>query len=295
MVRVARGILPIFATVAAVCFAGALGTPLATPAYAQGDPAARAPSNLTAEIRDGEVLLSWSPPTEEATAVMSYQILRSQTASTVGVLRDDTGSRLPSYTDTSATRPGTTYVYQVKARRGKALSHASNQASVTPAQTCRRDQFNATPVAVPVRDVPIIVESTTDDYFVLFVRPDADGALDFPASVTRGAAHTTTLTEQLEALPAAHYRVEKYPVIDPADVDGDCISDIVELNDLGFHNPVNHLASIALDDGTLAIPDRETFEQLSYQGDEVLIDRHLAGLEFVKFFLINMDTDRPGV
>ena len=291
-------LLPVL--VAVLCLAGALAAFLANPAYAQGDPAAQAPSNLTAQIVDGGfwrgVSLSWSIPSEDVNAVTGYQILRGQTASTVGVLRDDTGSSSwTSYTDTTATRPGTTYVYQVKARRASALSDASNQASVTPAQTCTGEQFNATPVDVPVSAVPIIVESTTADYFVLFVRPNADGALYVPVSVTRGTAGTTTLTEQLVALPATHYRVEKYPVDDPADVDGDCISDIAELDALGRLNPLNRAPEIAQRNGAVAIPDRATFEALSYQGSSVLIDTHLTDLEFVKFYIYYRNSGRPAV
>ena len=36
-------------------------------------------------------------------------------------------------------------------------------------------------------------------------------------------------------------------------------------------------------DGTATVPDRETFEKLSYQGMDVRIDTQLTGIEFVKF------------
>ncbi len=37
------------------------------------------------------------------------------------------------------------------------------------------------------------------------------------------------------------------------------------------------------------------FEALSYQGPDVLIDKHLEDLEFVKFYLLAMNTDNPQV
>ena len=151
------------------------------------------------------------------------------------------------------------------------------------------------PVAVAVAEVPIVVASTTADYFVLYVRPDLDKNLELPVSVTLGQDGTTTLDEQLAALPKEHYRVEKYQVANPADVDGDCIDDIAELQDLGTKNPLNRAKVIDIKDGAVAIPDRETFETLSYQGDEVLANRYLADLEFVKFFIFGRDTDRPAV
>ena len=154
---------------------------------------------------------------------------------------------------------------------------------------------NPTPTAVAVTAVPIVVASTTADYFVLYVQPNLDTDRKIPISVTLGEEGSTTLTEQLAPLPKEHYLVEKYSVDDPADVDGDCISDIEELADLGTLNPINKLPKIDLRHGTVAIPDRETFERLSYQGTNVLIDNHLADLEFVKFFIFHVNSFRPAV
>ena len=60
-----------------------------------------------------------------------------------------------------------------------------------------------------------------------------------PVLVKLGQAGTTTLAENVAALPAERYRVEKYLIADPADVDGDCIDDITELADPVGMNPVN--------------------------------------------------------
>ncbi len=188
-----------------------------------------------------------------------------------------------------------TYTYQVKALRGVVASEGSNQVSVTSPDLCSGSGFNSTPENVPVTATPIVVTSTSTDYFVLFVRPDLNLDHEIPISVTLGEDGETTLTEQLSALPVAHYRVEKYSVDDPGDVDGDCTHDIDELADVGTMNPVNPARSIDLINGTTAIPDRATFEHLSYQGRQVVIDDHLRDLEFVKFYLYDMDTDRPAV
>lgn len=50
---------------------------------------------------------------------------------------------------------------------------------------------------------------------------------------------------------------------------------------------------ITFRDGTATIPDRETFEKLSYQGTEVRIDTQLIGIEFVKFQIENTHTQNP--
>ena len=46
-------------------------------------------------------------------------------------------------------------------------------------------------------------------------------------------------------------------------------------------------------DGTATVPDRETFEKLSYQGIDVRIDTQLTGIEFVKFQIERTHTQNP--
>ena len=141
-----------------------------------------------------------------------------------------------------------------------------------------------TPTAVEIDAVPIVVESTTAEYFVLYVKHDGDGTeVELPVLVKLGEAGTTTLAENVEALPKERYRLEKYLVADPADIDGDCIDDLTELADPVGMNPVNPAATIALSDGTVAIPNQDTFETLAYY--EV----------YIKFILFGLDTDRPRI
>ena len=156
-------------------------------------------------------------------------------------------------------------------------------------EPCSGGGFDPLPVELEVEAVPIVVESTTDEYFVLYVRHDVDTniTVEIPVAVTLGEAGTTTLAENVEALPKERYRVEKYLVADPADVDGDCIDDITELNDLGAMNPVNPAADVPLNDGAVAVPDRATFETYAYaDSDERL---------FLKYLVFDVDTDRPRV
>ena len=81
--------------------------------------------------------------------------------------------------------------------------------------------------------------------------------------------------------------MEKYLIADPADVDGDCVDDITELDDLGNMSPVNPAPAIALNDGAVAVPDLETAVALSYTRD--------GGEWYIKFVLVDTDTDTPGV
>ena len=50
---------------------------------------------------------------------------------------------------------------------------------------------------------------------------------------------------------------------------------------------------VAFKDGAATVPDRETFEKLSYQGTDVRIDTQLTGIEFVKFQIENTHTQNP--
>ena len=104
-------------------------------------------------------------------------------------------------------------------------------------------------------DVPIVVESSTDEYFVLYVSHDVDGTeVEIPVSVTLGEEGATTLAENMAMLSKERYRVEKHIVAKPADIDGDCKDDITELNNLGVMNPVNAAMTIGSHNGMFVHP-----------------------------------------
>ena len=253
--------------------------------------------------------LTWDDPGDAL--ITGYQVLRrSRDASSYGdgegaaefvAVVDGTGSAATSYTDTSVT-PHTRYVYRVKAKNTAGLSSQSSYVNAetavepTPAPTCPGGSDPPTPVDVAVTAVPIVVASTTADYFVLYASFDVDDTtVEYPVRVALGEDGTTTLAENVAALPMERYRVEKYLIADPGDVDGDCIDDIAELADPTGMNPVNPAVTLELSKGAVSIPDRATFETLSYKGTAVNGDEHLRNLEYVKFTIALMDTDRPVV
>lgn len=143
--------------------------------------------------------------------------------------------------------------------------------------------------------VRVQVPSSPDHYYRLYVRDDLDAGPEWAVSMALGQAGTTTLSESLSAYPAAHYRVVQQSIAEPGDLDGDGIDDLTELANLGRQGPLNPAAEIDFVDGAVSIPDRATFEALSYQGKDVLIDTHLEDLEFVKFYLLDTNTDNPKV
>ena len=148
---------------------------------------------------------------------------------------------------------------------------------------------------IQVASVPITASSTEDDYFVLYVKHTRgpNTTVDVPVLVKRGESGTTSLTDNLSPLDADKYRVEKYLVSNPADIDGDCVDDITEVDDFGHQNPMNPAFPFAAEHGAVAIEDRAAFENLSYQGHSNSIDVSLNGLEYVKFTILNVDSASP--
>ena len=145
----------------------------------------------------------------------------------------------------------------------------------------------ATPVAVEITGLPIAVASTTSDYFVFYVRYSFYGEeVEHPVLVKLGEEGVTVLAESMAALPAGRYRVERYSVSDPADVDGDGVDDITELRSLGSMSPVNSAPSTGPEDGAVSIADADTFRSLS---------NLLNGYRTVKFIVFGLEQGRPGV
>ena len=152
------------------------------------------------------------------------------------------------------------------------------------AQECTAADPAPEPVAVAVTAVPVVVDSTAADYFVLYAKHGAAGEeVEIPVGVARGEAGTTTLSENVAALPADRYRVEKYQVASPADIDGDCMNDITELDGLGAMSPVSPTGAMDPVHGAAAIADAAGLRALN----------PLATL--TKFILSDRLTARPRV
>ena len=142
------------------------------------------------------------------------------------------------------------------------------------------------------------VASTADYYYVLYYRRELhDAETEIPVAMRFGEAGRTTLTEQLRYGPAnGLYRVQPYRRDRSVDTDGDGRSDVEELADTaGMYAPLNPADPIDFEDGAVSVLNRQMFRDLSYQGQDVLIDTHLEGLEFVKFYVLDTDTDSPSI
>ena len=109
-------------------------TPQPQPA-SEPDPASLAPSNLTAEIVNGEVHLGWDAPAADAGSVTSYEVERFfEPEPGITLLQTiSTGSADTVWRDRGAFAAGTTYTYRVRAERGAQASEPSGAvAAVIP-------------------------------------------------------------------------------------------------------------------------------------------------------------------
>ena len=237
------------------------------------------PSNIQVQLgHSGELVASWrAPASDGGSAITGYKVQWKEAADSWDTPTSVSETMVTGTSHTiSGLTDGTEYTVRIIAVNGIGDGPPSSE------ETCPGG-YDPEPTPVEVEAVPIVVESTTADYFVLYVNHDVDGTeVKIPVAVTVGEAGTTTLAENVAALPKERYRVEKYLIADPADVDGDCIDDITELADPVSKNPVNP-AAIALTDGTVAIPDRDTFETLS------------PDKKYLKFLVFGMNTDRPSI
>ena len=139
----------------------------------------------------------------------------------------------------------------------------------------------------------ITVDSDTDHYYVLFVKPVAGNEWELPVAIARGTGPTTVLTDGRKQLASARYRVEKHLIAKPVDTDADGVDDITELDGAPALNPLSAVQEHNPNDAVAIVRDRASFEKLSYQGVDVGRDGYLAGLEYVKFYITKSDTSRP--
>ena len=173
-----------------------------------------------------------------------------------------------------------------------ALLSPTASASAPPPGPCEDGYVAPTPTTITVTSLPITVNSTTADYFVLYAQSGKSSG--YPVQVKLGEDGTTTLSDNLKPLSPSRYRVEKYAVAQPGDLDGDCVDDVTELSDLGPYNPINSGKKVAVTDGAVFVESREAFQALSFNGDTGVKGlEYLDGLEFVKFSIRSLSGSTP--
>ena len=90
-----------------------------------------APSNLSGQVVDDGVSLTWTAPADDADSVTGYEIQRAVGDGDFAFLWEDTQSTATAHTDATATEAGQTYRYSVTALRGSDKSDWSVEVSAT--------------------------------------------------------------------------------------------------------------------------------------------------------------------
>ena len=142
--------------------------------------------------------------------------------------------------------------------------------------------------------VQLGIEAKANKYYVLTTLHQPDLTYESPTSITMGVDGNMIISEPLAAFPQQNYKITEHSIANPDDTDGDGIDDITEFNDMPRQAPLNFAEAIDFADGTTSIDNAETFASMAVVAD-VPWAPFLNGQQFVKFGILDRDTDEPKV
>lgn len=142
--------------------------------------------------------------------------------------------------------------------------------------------------------VQLEIEGDADKYYILTAIHQGNSNYESITSITMGVDGNMIISEPLEAYDLQNYQITEHSIANPDDTDGDGIDDITEFNNMPTDAPLNFAESVAFIDGTTSINDAATFESLAVVED-VPWAPFLNGQQFVKFGILDKDTDEPKV
>lgn len=138
----------------------------------------------------------------------------------------------------------------------------------------------------------ITVASTADHYYVLHVRHSETDSFGRATAIVPGRDGKTVLTEPLAAYPRSHYYVTEHLRTAPVDTDGDGVDDLTELAQQPAQSPLNAAPPVDFHEGTVCVPDLQTFKKLcsisSTTGSAAI-----SGLLELKFYMRYRDAKEP--
>ncbi len=143
--------------------------------------------------------------------------------------------------------------------------------------------------------VQLEIAASADNYYVLNIRHSSTGPFELATSMTLGQNGNISITEPLEAYPLDHYEILEYPIVTPADTDGDGIDDMTEFLDPPTQGPLNYAPAIDFNDGTITIDNLTTYKALSVTNPDIPWAPFLNDREFLKFVITDLSTDQPQV
>jgi hypothetical protein len=141
--------------------------------------------------------------------------------------------------------------------------------------------------------VQLEITSSENSYYILNVKNNLTDKQFHPTSIKNGSKGSSLITEPLGALPLEHYQILEFPILEPVDIDNDGLDDLTENNNLPTQAPLNTAPSVDFNNGTVSVNSLTTFKALSLADTIVPWSPFLNDKQFVKFTILDLDTDSP--
>jgi len=182
------------------------------------------------------------------------------------------------------------YTKQLIMIKGKLVILFSAICSICFAQVVPIDNYSVNSYG----QVQLEIQAQADKYYTLQTLHEPNLDFEMITSITMGVDGPLIISEPAAAFPLQNYQVIAHDIASPDDTDGDGIDDITEFNNMPTDAPLNFAAPVSFVDGTTSIPDHATFESLAVVED-VPWAPFLNGQQFVKFGILDKDTDEPKI
>ncbi len=145
-----------------------------------------------------------------------------------------------------------------------------------------------------IGQVQLEIQAQADKYYLLTAQHAPNFVYESITSMTMGVDGPLIISESSSAYDLQNYQITEHSIANPDDSDGDGIDDITEFNNMPTDAPLNFAEPISFIDGTTSIPDAATFASMAVVED-VPWAPFLNGQQFVKFGILDRDTDEPKV
>lgn len=143
--------------------------------------------------------------------------------------------------------------------------------------------------------VELEIEAQADQYYLLTTQHGPDLNEQSITSITMGIDGNMVISEPLAAFSLQNYNITAHSILNPDDTDGDGIDDIAEFNNMPAQAPLNYAIEVPFIDGTTSLTSDEGFSALATVSENIGWAPFLNNREFVKFAILNQDTEEAEV
>lgn len=141
----------------------------------------------------------------------------------------------------------------------------------------------------------LTIEGEADNYYLLKALHSPSTTYESVTAMIMGVNGTMSISEPGGAYPIENYEIIAYSVATPDDTDGDGVDDLTEFKNMPSQAPLNAAPPVPFIDGATAVDNYETFSSLAVIDTNVPWAPFLNNREFVKFAILDQDSDSPKV